>query len=399
MPSLGPDMESARVIEWLVKPGDTIHRGDVIVVVETDKGAIEIEVFEDAVVEALIAPLDAELVVGAVMARLRVAGESEAGARASPPVAKVEPSSSAAAPAVMPAPPPAATPPASVRTPAASSPADGTGHRRASPAARKRAAELGIDLAGVSGTGPDGAVVLADLAAAASAPRAKRAGGFDATAMRRVIGAAMARSKRDIPHYYLGQAISMAAALLWLKQANESRSVETRLLPAVLLLRAVGLALSRTPTLNGFYQNGAFRPGAGIHIGWAVALRGGGLVAPAIHDVDKKSLDELMTGMRDVVMRARGGALRGSELVDATVTVTSLGERGADTVLPIIHPPQVAMIGFGRVVERPWAVAGQVEVQPVIDVSLAADHRVSDGHLGSQLLADIERLLNAPETL
>ncbi|MCC6707400.1 MAG: 2-oxo acid dehydrogenase subunit E2 [Gammaproteobacteria bacterium] len=398
MPSLGPDMESARVIEWLVKPGDTLHRGDVIVVVETDKGAIEIEVFEDAVVEALIAPLDAELVVGAVMARLRVAGESGTDARAVAATERVEPTVSSPAPAVAPAPPSAVIAQDSVGTPAASSAVASAGHRRASPAARKRAAGLGVDLAGVSGSGPGGAVLLADLAAV-SAPRVKRAGGFDAAAMRRVIGAAMARSKREIPHYYLGQKISMASALRWLRQANESRTVEARLLPAVLLLRAVGLALRRTPTLNGFYENGAFRAGDGIHIGWAVALRGGGLVAPAIHDVDKKSLDELMTGLRDVVMRARGGALRGSELVDATVTVTSLGERGADTVLPIIHPPQVAMIGFGRVVERPWAVAGQVEVQPVIGVSLAADHRVSDGHLGSQLLADIERLLNAPETL
>lgn len=140
--------------------------------------------------------------------------------------------------------------------------------------------------------------------------------------------------------------------------AYQRASPAARLLPAALLLRAVGLALGKTPGLNGFYQHEIFRASAGIHVGWAVALRGGGLIAPAIHDVDKQDLDALMAGLRDVVMRARGGGSRSSELMDATITVTSLGERGADTVLPIIHPPQVAMIGCGRVVARPLGGGG-----------------------------------------
>jgi pyruvate dehydrogenase E2 component (dihydrolipoamide acetyltransferase) len=389
MPSLGPDMESARVIEWLVKPGDSIKRGDVIVVVETDKGAIEIEVFEDAVVEGLVAPLEAELAVGAVLARLRGVNESTAVA----PVAVA----SIAETAVVAAPPPRAVarPPA----PPSFAAVDASGFARASPAARKRAAERGIALGGVAGSGPQGAVLLADIEAASATPRAKRASGFEPAAMRRAIAAAMSRAKREIPHYYLCLEVSMAAALAWLQRANEIRTVESRLLPAVLLLRAVGLALNKTPSLNGFYEDNGFRAGTGIHIGWAVALRGGGLIAPAIHDVDKKNLDALMAALRDVVMRARGGGLRSSEMMDATITVTSLGERGADSVLPIIHPPQVAMIGFGRIVERPWAVAGRIEVHPAVTLSLAADHRVSDGHLGSQLLAEIERLLNDPEQL
>jgi pyruvate dehydrogenase E2 component (dihydrolipoamide acetyltransferase) len=395
MPSLGPDMESARVIEWLVKPGDSIRRGDVIVVVETDKGAIEIEVFEDAVVEALVAPLEAELVVGAVLARLRLASETGSVNELAASTVSVEPRVTRPAPP----PPPVVIPAFKSLASAATSAASARTYPRASPAARQRAAQRGIDLTKLRGSGPDGAVLMADLDIPSTAPRAKRSSGFDQAAMRRVIGAAMARSKREIPHYYLSQDISLAAALDWLKHTNQARTVEARLLPAVLLLRAVGLALRKTPALNGFYENQSFRAADGIHVGWAVALRGGGLIAPAIHDVDNKNIDTLMASLRDVVKRARGGGLRSSELMDATVTVTSLGERGANTVLPIIHPPQVAMIGFGRIAERPWAVAGRLEVQPVICATLAADHRVSDGHLGSQLLAEIERLLNAPETI
>jgi pyruvate dehydrogenase E2 component (dihydrolipoamide acetyltransferase) len=183
----------------------------------------------------------------------------------------------------------------------------------------------------------------------------------------------------------------------WLDRTNAGRAPPDRILPAVLLLRATALALAGTPELNGFWEDGAFRPGDGVHIGWAVALRGGGLVAPAIRNADRLGLDELMAALRDVVGRARGGGLRGSELTDATVTVTSLGERGAESVLPIITPPQVATIGFGRIVERPWVVDGTVVPRRVVTVTLAGDHRATDGHRGGLLLARIETLLQTPE--
>ena len=157
--------------------------------------------------------------------------------------------------------------------------------------------------------------------------------------------------------------------------------------------------MAKTPELNGFWEDGSFRPGAAVHVGWAIALRGGGLIAPAIRDADRRSLDELMAAMRDLVRRARGGGLRGSELTDPTITVTSLGERGAESVLPIIYPPQVAMVGFGRIVTRPWVVDGAIGPRPVVTVTLAGDHRASDGHRGGLLLAEIDRLLQEAETL
>ena len=217
--------------------------------------------------------------------------------------------------------------------------------------------------------------------------------------MRQAISAAMGRSKREIPHYYLGSTLDFSAAQLWLDDYNARREPTERLLAATLLLKATARALVEVPQLNGFYEDGAFRAGAGVHIGWAIALRGGGLVAPAIRHVDRLTPGELMAALRDLVQRARTGGLRSSELTDPTITVTSLGERGAESVLGVIYPPQVAIVGFGRVVLRPWVVDGQVVARPLVAATLAADHRSSDGHVGGQLLAAIDRALQSPQDL
>ncbi|WP_198377696.1 2-oxo acid dehydrogenase subunit E2, partial [Neoroseomonas rubea] len=291
-------------------------------------------------------------------------------------------------------PPPVVAPPP-VPPPLAPAPTTGMRHVRATPAARHRAAVLGIVLEGLRGTGVDGAICLADLTVEAPLRR----GGFDALGMRKAIAAAMSRSKREIPHYYLAQTVDVSPALERVDRLNAGRAPPERLLPAAMMLRAAALALADTPELNGFWEDSGFRPGEGVHVGWAVALRGGGLVAPAIRHADRLPLDALMAAMRDLVARARGGGMRGSELTDATITVTSLGDRGAESVLPIIHPPQVAILGFGRVVERPWVVDGAVVPRRVVAVTLAGDHRASDGHRGGLLLARIGALLQKPEAL
>jgi pyruvate dehydrogenase E2 component (dihydrolipoamide acetyltransferase) len=172
-----------------------------------------------------------------------------------------------------------------------------------------------------------------------------------------------------------------------------------RLLPAVLMVKAVALGLREVPELNGYWTDGAFRKGAGIHVGVAISLRGGGLVAPAIHDTDTLHLTALMRQLQELVARARAGSLKSSELSDPTITVTNLGEQGAESTFGIIHPPQVALVGFGRIVERPWVVGEKVEVRPLITATLSGDHRATDGHRGGQLLSAIDRLLQMPETL
>jgi len=273
---------------------------------------------------------------------------------------------------------------------------------RISPAARRRAKELGVDPTRLQGTGTDGALTVADveLAAVRRAPGApSRKGGFDPAQMRLAIAAAMSRSKREIPHYYLTATIDFGPASAWLAAYNGCRDPADRLLPAVLLLKATAVALAEVPQLNGFHEDGAYRPGAGIHVGWAIALRGGGLVAPALRDADRLPLPALMASLRDLIGRARASGLRSSELTDPTITVTSLGDRGAESVLGVIYPPQVAIVGFGRVVERPWVVDGALVVRPLVVATLAADHRCSDGRLGGQFLAALDRALQSPEQL
>lgn len=411
MPSLGADMERGKLVEWLVKPGSSVHKGDVIAVVETHKGAFEIDIFEEGVISELCAGEGEEVPVGGMLAQIVRSGEAPAIGPTLEPDRPAAPAAAEEAPGLplpseqvpraapapehrvpIPAPPPERPPPVT--------------RYKITPAARRRAAELRLDLLTIMGTGIDGSVTLADIEAAAlkaagtspvqpSHPRR----GFDPTQMRQAIAAAMSRSKREIPHYYLGRTIDMGASLAWLERFNGERSPDQRLLPAVLLLKASALALREVPQLNGFWEDDRFRSGSGIHIGWAVSLRGGGLISPAIHDVDTTPLPQLMLALRDLVGRARGGGLRSSEMTDASFTITSLGERGADFAMGIIYPPQVATLGFGRIVEHPWVVDGQVTARPVVMSSLAADHRASDGHTGALFLAALDRWLQGPEEL
>lgn len=383
MPSLGADMEAGVLVEWLKQPGDAVARGDIVAVVETQKGAIEVETFEAGVIERLLVTPGTSVPVGTPLALLTGAGESVV-----LPSPEPQPSTPPAPPMRAPAPLP--SPPVTTATV----------HPPASPAARRLATERGIALTAVTGSGPGGAVLLADVERAAAMPSASpQPRGLDVVQMRRAIAAAMARSNQEIPHYYLSTTVALAKANAWLAAHNTERPPEQRLLLAALQLKAVALALRRLPEFNGSCIDGTFRPAEGIHIGTAVAIRGGGLVAPAIHDTDRLAVDEVMARLRDLVARARSGRLRSSELQDPTITVTSLGDRGVEGVFGVIYPPQVAIVGFGKPVERPWVVDGQVVPCPVMTATLAADHRVSDGHRGALLLAEIDRLLQEPESL
>jgi len=390
MPTLGADMESGTLLEWRVKPGDAVKRGDIVAVVDTSKAEIEVEIFEDGVIDELLVSEGTRVPVGTVLATLRTGAADGAPA----------PSPAPAPPSPAPAPPPepAVTPPV-----AAPQRAPEERRLRVSPVARRAAEQLGVDLAAVAGSGPDGAITKADIERAAGAPTPAAAPaaepGERAGAMRLAIGALMARSKREIPHYYLQTQIDMSRALAWLQEENLRRSVADRLLPSALLLSAVARAVAAMPAMNGFWVDGAFRAAGGVHLGVAISLRGGGLIAPALHDADRKSLDELMSGLRDLVTRARAGRLRSSEMSDPTITVTNLGEQGAELVHGVIYPPQVALVGFGGIRERPWAADGMIGARPVVIATLAADHRASDGHAGSRLLKLIDNRLQEPQEL
>jgi pyruvate dehydrogenase E2 component (dihydrolipoamide acetyltransferase) len=393
MPALGADMEAGRLIDWMKKPGDRIERGEIIAEIDTDKGLIEVECFATGVVEKLLINPGDKVPVGTVLAIIRE--ERLEACEAKRPEAK---------PAAAPAEPiPAITTP---------SPRPATARMKLSPVARKMAAELGIDPATITGTGPGGRITHEDVERAAAArtaaaqvtppvqPPVQPEDSAGRTArMRQAIAAAMARSKREIPHYYLSETIDMSRATTWLAEENRKRPVEGRLLLGALLVKAVALALHEVPELNGFWKEGRAVPSKEIHVGMAISLRGGGLIAPALHGADKQSLDELMDNLRDLTQRARTLRLRSSELTDPTITVTSLGDQGVETVFGVIYPPQVAIVGFGNVVERPWAVNGMLGARQVMTATLAADHRASDGHRGGLFLTAVDRLLQEPDKL
>jgi pyruvate dehydrogenase E2 component (dihydrolipoamide acetyltransferase) len=270
---------------------------------------------------------------------------------------------------------------------------------RATPLARRLAEQQGLDLAALPGSGVEGAITAADVrraAGAAQAPRAPAAADRSAS-MRRRIAQAMERSKREIPHYYLQTQIDLSRTLAWLERENLRRPVTGRLLLAALELEAVARGVAAAPELNGHWLEGAFRPGAGVHVGVVISLRGGGLLVPTIRDVDRKSRDELMRELREASARARRGTLRSADVSEATLTVTNLGDTGVETVFGVIYPPQVALVGFGRVSERPWAERGLVGARPVLVATLAADHRASDGTRGARFLAAVARALENPE--
>ncbi|MDQ0824484.1 pyruvate dehydrogenase E2 component (dihydrolipoamide acetyltransferase) [Arthrobacter sp. B2I5] len=492
MPSLGADMEHGKVVEWLVKPGDYIHKGDLVAAVDTDKTVMDIESFQEGVVAEFLVDIGDTVDVGTPIARITAtpaelpppltsgtispnarspltaeeptpahrsagSGPAEHGAKVPPPVrhlahtlgvdvgrisgsgpggevvrADVERAAAASvtkAPSAL-----------EVVAEAPAAPAAETHRVRSSPLARRLAAELGVDLHEVTGTGPGGAVTEDDVLSAvpprgrapkerspkepgaekpaeappsetpqpearpepmaeASGRKQPTAAGGKAESLRQAIGALMSRSKKEIPHYYLSTTLDLAAAMAWMQVANQQRPVSSRLVPSALLLKATAIAAKEVPDMNGFFTKGAFQPSSSVHLGVAVALRHGGLVAPALHDADTLSLDQLMDQLRDLVSRARAGRLQRAEMADPTLTVTNLGDLGVESVYGVIYPPQVAMVGFGKVLEQPWAHNGMLGIRHAAIATLSADHRVSDGLRGGRFLARIDELLQAPESL
>lgn len=346
MPILGAEMTHGKLIEWKIKVGDHVKRHDIIAVVDTDKSAIEIESFGEGIVEKLITHIDEIVPVGTVMALIREPTEKI--------TQRVEPIS----------------PTPSIKI---------------SPLAKKLAIQLGVDFSKIKGSGPGGAIVEDDIRKLTGGKQLKEDHTFS---MRKVIAAAMTKSKHEIPHYYLSDEIDLERSLNWLEKYNGTHAVTERLLYVVLLIKAVVNALKEFPDFNGYFINNEYKPSHSIHMGMAISLRGGGLVAPALLDADKMNLVAIMTNLNDLVSRARTGKLRGTEISDSTITLTNLGELGADSVFGIIYPPQVALIGFGKISAR-----------KTIMTTLSADHRITNGMLGSRFLSAINKFLQEPEKL
>jgi len=381
MPSLGADMDAGTLVEWLKSPGDKVRRGDIIAVVETQKGAIEIEVFDDGVLSEIRVKPGDEVPVGQVLALIDGADEDS-----EPP-----PAETATKAAGLPSRPMDQEPLRTVSQPTADGP-------KISPAARRLAQSCGLDPGSIT-PGKDGVIGLREVEAAAHHADTTQPAGIDQRAMRNAIASAMARSNREIPHYYVTSTLDVTPMMEWLGAYNARQPIERRLLYLVPLLRAAALSLRKFDDLNGAFVDGRYQTTANVNIGVAIAMRKGGLITPAILDTASHDLQSLMSKLSDLVRRTRQGGLKSSELSMGTVTLTNLGEQTADALLPIIYPPQVFIIGCGQIQVRPWVIDDAVVPRQLMDVTVAGDHRVSDGRRGAQFLRNFGDLLARPEEL
>lgn len=370
LPSLGADMDVGTVIEWRVAVGDRVERGDIVAIVSTEKSDIDVETWDSGIVAELIAPIDEEIEVGQPLLALG----SDA-------------------------------PPTEDQRPTEPTRADDPTRVRASPLARRLAAEQNVALASLTGSGPEGAILANDVSAtpAPPAPPAPATPGERSeppiSGMRRAIAERMSRSNQAIPHYHLERDIDMTAGLDWLTEHNVDRPIAERVVPAALLACAVARAAHDVPSLNGTWPDDRFVAGPSVDLGIVVSLRGGGLVTPTVADADGLEPDQMMAIMREMVTAARKGQLRSRWMAPASITITNLGENGADRVAGIIFPPQVALVGFGRIADRPGVVDGAVLPRKVVTATLSGDHRATDGVEGSRFLAVVATVLEDPERL
>jgi pyruvate dehydrogenase E2 component (dihydrolipoamide acetyltransferase) len=375
MPSLGADMDSGKLLEWKVKPGDQVQKGQPVAVVETQKAAVEIESFRAGRIEDLLGKIGEVIDVGTIIARLEVEDKGEG---------KVEIESE-----------------------------NKSAHVLASPAAKRRAQQAGLDLATIRsqlGQGRD-IIELRDVEAALAArPSSTEApplilGTAPSPPMeitrniREAIARQMARSKAEIPHYYLKNRINLDNLMKWLDEKNSKQHPESRIMLPAVFLRAIVLALKHNPNLNGFYDHGQFTSSTDIHLGVAIALRPGGVMAPAILGAHTMNLSEINFSFMDLVQRTRAQGLKNREMTEATVTVTNLGDLGAQEVIGVIFPPQVALIGIGRVRKEAIVDGQEIRAGFVADFTLSGDHRVTDGLAGSRFLLHLERILKNPNEL
>ncbi len=410
MPQLSSEGESATLVSWLVAVGDRVEKGEVIAELETDKSTVELE----APVSGVIATLEVEagtedVAPGSVLGAI----ESEAGVAGSPSAAEAE--EPAAAPAEAPA--PAREPPPPVD-------ADAIVLRSSTPLARRAAAERGLDLVGMAGTGPGGRIVEADvlrlsgaepMGAPAERPEPavelrreetpaapiEEDGSFEVvrlSAMRRTIARRLGDAKREVPHFYLRIRCSMDAVVEARARLNSAQSGNpngTKLSLNDFVVKAAALALRDVPEANVRFTEEALHVFRRVDVCVAVATEGG-LVTPVVRDADRKGLVSLSEEVKDLAERARAGRLRPEEYRGGTFTVSNLGMYGIDTVYPILNPPQACILGVGAAEEQPVVRDGEIGVGRVALLTLAADHRAVDGAVGARLLAAIRERLEDP---
>ena len=426
MPKLSDTMEEGTVLEWKKKSGDTVKKGDVLAEVESDKATFDLESEADGVLD-IIVEQGVPAKIGAPIARIGAAGEAPA-TRPAPKEASKQEAPKARAEDTPPAPPPPAQRASPRPAPTASTPggADGapsgvgspgeapTDEVRASPLAKRLAAELGVNLAAIKGSGPEGRIVKEDVQAAAAgksaparAPSAStpRPSGPDVevvepTRMQATIARRMAEAKSTVPEFTVTVEARVDLAVSMRQQLKDSVPGADKVTMTDFLVRASALALRKFPEVNSSWADGKFQRKRRISIGLAVApSQGMGLLVPVVHDADLKDLVQISIESRQVIERARSGRPAEGDLSGATFSISNLGMYGVDEFVAIINPPEAAILAVGAIKEVPVVDAGRIVPGKVMRMTLSVDHRVFYGATAAQFMAEVKRLIENPVTL
>lgn len=435
MPQMGFDMTEGTIAAWLKKEGEAVAKGEPIAEIETDKTTIQVEAFASGVLAKIVVPAGGKTPVGDVIGIIAAPGEKvEAGTGPAPaaaaPVAATPAASAPAAPA------PAAPAPAAP----AGAPTASNGRVFATPVAKRMAEEAGIDLRSIAGSGPEGRIVKADVeavlaksgaaaapatvapAAVAAAPVAAPARAVPAatpapvaaapvaapavavqtsgrkplTKMRQTIATRMAQVKATVPHYYVSMQVEMDAAMALRSQINESLKPEgVKVSVNDMVVKAVASAVRRFPSFNATFGGDAIELREQVNVGIAVAMDGG-LIVITLRDADKKSLKQIGTEVPVIANRVREGKGQPGDMGGQTITTSNLGMYGVDEVIPIINMPDAAIVGIGGATPQAVVRDGQLVARTMMKLTLAGDHRVTDGAEGAQFLGEIKRLLENP---
>jgi pyruvate dehydrogenase E2 component (dihydrolipoamide acetyltransferase) len=399
MPKMGDAMTEGKILRWIKHPGDRVAKGEPIAEIETDKVNVEIEAEWDGTLARLLVGEGQAAAVGAPIALIARPGESPDGQAAGAPTG---PARATAQPA---------RPPAQERVQAAAAQGSEASAVRASPLARRLAAEHGIALPSIRGTGPDGRITKEDVEAAVA--RAKRpsaapaptppapeagphaAGQLPVSRMRATIARRMTESKQHAPHFYVTVSINVDAALALRRQLNEGLAESQRISVNDLLVKAAAQTLQKYPRLNASYSDAAIQLSEDINISVAVALPDG-LIAPTLYHCNRKSLWEIAADARALIERARGGHLKPEDLIGGTFTISNLGMFEVESFVAIINPPQAAILAVGAATPQAIVQGGQIAVATVMRATISADHRVTDGAEAAAFLSDLRRLLENP---
>jgi len=417
MPALSPTMEEGTLAKWLVKEGDTVAAGDLLAEIETDKATMEFEAVDEGTISKIVVPEGTDGVkVGAVIALIAGEGEDASAAAAAPAPKADTPAPKAEAPAPKPEPEVAAKAPAPTAAPAASS-----DRVKASPLARRLAAQQGLDLNSVAGSGPNGRIVKADLSAAKSATAAAPAASAAPAAepakaaapaapttsdipheavklsnMRKTIARRLTESKQQVPHIYLTVDINLDALLKLrgdLNKGLESRGV--KLSVNDMLVKALAVALEEVPVCNVQYAGDQLLNFSRADISVAVSIPGG-LITPVVVDAGSKSLSKIATEIKDLAGRAREGKLRPEEYAGGTASLSNMGMYGIKQFEAVINPPQAMIMAIGAGEKRPYVVGDELKIATVMSATGSFDHRAIDGADGAQLMQAFKRLCENP---